>query len=244
MQGPVQLTRGTVDFDAAADGRCCPCNYCAGLSIHQDGSTLQQYFLYAAKLIDKIEGSFIEAGFGNGASASMFVGLMNKNLITKRNIWLYDSFEGFPQPSPEDKSVRNPQKGEWKRSIQPALDIKKYASQNLSTEVEVIKGYFEETIPTSYGSEPIAMLHLDCDLYNSYKVCLEGLYDKVAPGGLILFDDYRLVGDADFDAWPGASKAVDNFFKKIDIQLVKAQFDPKIYKGWENKPKYFAIKER
>ena len=109
----------------------------------------------------------------------------------------------------------------------------------MNTEVEVVKGYFEETIPTSYGSEPIAMLHLDCDLYNSYKVCLEGLYDKVAPGGLILFDEYQKTKN-----WPGASKAIDNFFKKIDIQLVKAQFDPKIYKGWENKPKYFAIKER
>jgi hypothetical protein len=35
---------------------------------------------------------------------------------------------------------------------------------------------------------------------------LTALYEKVVPGGLIMFDEYR------DDRWPGATKAIDEFF--------------------------------
>jgi len=197
---------------------------------------IRQYFLHVSKLVNEVEGSFVETGFGEGVSANIFVELMNQNLITKRDIWLYDSFEGFPEPSPEDKSPRNPRKGEWRRPIEPALEMK----NKIDTNVHVIKGFFEDTIPDSYTDKEIAILHLDCDLYNSYKVCLEGLYEKVVPGGLILFDEYK--SPQQLKSFPGASKAIDSFFEKIDIQLTKAQFDPETCEGWESKQKYFTIK--
>jgi len=174
-----------------------------------------KYFLHTASLVDKIEGSLVEAGFGLGTSANAFVILMNEGLIAKRNLWLYDSFEGFPQPSIEDKSPRSPKKGQWKVPMEPALKIK----DKIDTSVHVIKGFFEDTIPSSYTDDQIAILHLDCDLYNSYKVCLEGLYDKVAPGGLILFDEYK--SPKQLWGFPGAAKAIDEFFENIDIQLVR-----------------------
>ena len=50
------------------------------------------------------------------------------------------------------------------------------------------------------------MLHLDCDLYESYKISLTNLYDKVVAGGIIMFDEY------DDQRWPGARRAIDEFF--------------------------------
>lgn len=50
------------------------------------------------------------------------------------------------------------------------------------------------------------MLILDCDLYESYKMCLSRLYPRIVPGGWIIFDEY-------FSAkYPGARRAVDEFF--------------------------------
>lgn len=43
-------------------------------------------------------------------------------------------------------------------------------------------------------------------LRSLYKLSLETLYDKVRPGGAIMFDEY---GD---DRCPGATKAIDEFF--------------------------------
>ena len=70
--------------------------------------------------------------------------------------------------------------------------------------VRLIKGFFDKTLPQYEGR--IALLHLDGDLYESYKVSLETLYEKVAPGGIIMFDEYL------DQRWPGATKAIDEFF--------------------------------
>ncbi len=67
-----------------------------------------------------------------------------------------------------------------------------------------LKGWFDTTLPRYDGR--IALLHLDCDLYESYKVRLDILYDKVQPGGAIMFDEYKDT------RWPGATKAIDAFF--------------------------------
>ena len=190
----------------------------------------KEYFQKTMSSVDHIDGCFLEAGFGHGQSARTIVDLMNKNEIKKRNIWLCDSFEGFPEPTIHDESPRNPKKGEWKVSPYPAFQIKK----SIDTEVKVIKGYFEDTIPSKYTGGQIAILHLDCDLYNSYKVCLEGLYDKVQPGGLILFDEYR--SPVQLRNYPGASIAIDEFFKnrQINAEICMAE--------WTKVQKFYMLK--
>ena len=47
------------------------------------------------------------------------------------------------------------------------------------------------------------MLRLDGDWYESTKVCLEGLYDNLSPGGLLIIDDYH--------SCFGAKRATDEF---------------------------------
>jgi hypothetical protein len=39
--------------------------------------------------------------------------------------------------------------------------------------------------------DKIAVLRIDGDWYESTKVCLEGLYDKVQSKGAIIVDDYQ-----------------------------------------------------
>jgi (2Fe-2S) ferredoxin len=65
-----------------------------------------------------------------------------------------------------------------------------------------VKGLFQDTVPRC-DVGPIAVLHLDGDWYESVKVCLDHLYDRVSPGGVIQIDDYG--------HWEGARKAVDEF---------------------------------
>lgn len=57
--------------------------------------------------------------------------------------------------------------------------------------------------------EKIAILRLDTDWYDSTKVELQELYDKVVKGGIIIFDDYY--------HWDGQRKAVDEYFSKIGV---------------------------
>ena len=197
-----------------------------------DVKDMPDYFGQVISKVNNLEGTFVELGFGEGRSADFIVWAMNEGLLTKRDIWLYDSFEGFPEPTIEDKSPRNAQKGQWKVPIEPALAIK----DKISTNVEVVKGYVEDTLPDSYKGGPIAVLHIDLDLYSAYKITLESLYDKVIEGGLILFDEYK--SPPQYKNFPGASKAIDNF-------LIERDLTPQFYMGRFPNPdtqKYFIFK--
>jgi hypothetical protein len=68
--------------------------------------------------------------------------------------------------------------------------------------VHLVPGWFQDTLQNA-PVESISLLHLDGDWYESVKMCLDSLYDKVSPGGAIQFDDYG--------HWAGARKAVDEF---------------------------------
>ena len=56
---------------------------------------------------------------------------------------------------------------------------------------------------------------------DSHLECLDYIYPRLTKGGCIVFDDY------DAKAWPGAKKAVDEFFfdKVEDIKLRKDRGD-------------------
>ena len=79
-----------------------------------------------------------------------------------------------------------------------------------------VKGLFQDTLATA-GVRSIAVLHLDCDWYDSVKACLDHLYDRVSPGGIIQFDDYG--------HWAGTRKAVDDFFRHRAIELRLRRLD-------------------
>jgi O-methyltransferase len=180
----------------------------------------REYFTHAMSKARHKPGAFVELGFGKGSSCNLVVKLMNDGLLDKRDIWIYDSFEGFPEPTDEDSSPRRATKGEWKVPIEPALSIK----NKISTNVEVIKGFVEDTLPHSYIGGDIAILHIDLDLYSAYKTTLNSLYDKVIKGGVILFDEYK--SPIQYVNFPGASLAIDEFFlqRNIDPNIEMGQF--------------------
>jgi len=70
--------------------------------------------------------------------------------------------------------------------------------------VSLIKGKFEDVLNSI--KEDINILHIDCDLYDSYLECLNKLYKKIVSGGSIIFDEYYS------HKYPGARIAVNEFF--------------------------------
>lgn len=163
----------------------------------------------------------------------MIICFLNQQEGAGRQVWAFDSFEGFPEPTVEDASVRNPKKGEWKVIATSDLDdilfrlcgLPAAAKQSL----RVTKGYFENTLPSS-KVERIALLYLDVDLYGSYKTCLNELYHKVVPGGVILFDEYKQKDTQ--QVFPGAAKAIDKFLAD----------KPETIEHDSRHDKYFAIR--
>jgi hypothetical protein len=79
-----------------------------------------------------------------------------------------------------------------------------------------ICGRVEDTVPAQIP-EQIALLRLDTDWYASTRHELEHLYPRLAPGGILIIDDYG--------HWDGARKAVDEYFLRDSTHLLLHRID-------------------
>jgi O-methyltransferase len=163
-----------------------------------------QFFLDQLKK-EGISGDIVECGSWRGGSSALMWKRANE-LGMNNDIYIYDSFEGFPEPDDESIDGTKAQgikvgKYDWiKADLQDVVDVMtKLGLYN--QHVHIIKGWFNETTPHS-PVKKIAMLHCDGDLYESTKSTLDSFYHKVAKGGYIVSNDYGHV-------WIGAKKAFD-----------------------------------
>lgn len=164
------------------------------------------YFKDMVECTRTVEGDIVECGVSLGHGALLFT-LFSDYIETPRIYYGFDSFEGFPDPIDKDETTPIKGKGFWANPPDTVLKVLRdgrVGEEVIRDRIRLVKGWFDKTLPRYEGR--IALLHLDCDLYESYKLSLETLYDKVQPGGIIMFDEY---GDT---RWPGAKKAIDEFF--------------------------------
>ena len=169
--------------------------------------SLQRVF-YFKEMLDKIanvEGDLVECGTSIGHGLLYFT-LISDLTGVDRHFYGFDSFEGFPEPSEKDSGT-HAYRGYYANPpeiVLRVLEDGRVPRETITNRVHLVRGFFDQTVPEYKGR--IALLHLDCDLYDSYKVCLEHLFAKMVPGGVILFDEYEN------SSFPGAKKAVDEFF--------------------------------
>lgn len=177
--------------------------------------------------VHPIEGDLVECGVGWGRSLLLLC-CLSRIENAGRRIWGFDSFEGFPKPTEADASERNPQQGEWRTdmaSVFQMLQASGLDSEFLRTQLTMVKGFFSETLP-KYTGDKIALLHADADLYQSYVDIYDHLFEKVVPGGVILFDEY--MNTFEHSKWPGGKQAIDETFLK-HCKLERDNFSGKYY---------------
>jgi len=179
------------------------------------------YWWEFLEAISGVQGDIVECGIGRGRSLIILSALnyfRTDEVGGERHIFAYDSFEGFPQPTSEDESRRNPKKGEWSDSPSGKYKYSKEFTELVLTEaglplkdfsLNITKGFFSDSLK-SHPNRPIALLHVDGDLYSSYKDTLENLYDLVSIGGIIVFDDFLAEQD-EKESFPGSRQAVKEF---------------------------------
>lgn len=186
-------------------------------------------FRYLASRYDKVagvEGDVVECGVGKGRTFLILAHLASEEGKFPRALWGFDSFHGFPPPSPEDSSPRNPKEGDWSNtSVSHVLSLIKDAGikkEFIDGNIKLMPGFFHETLK-KFPERPIVLLHIDADLYRSYKDALTALFPKVAKGGVVLFDEYRE------EKWPGATKAIDEYFSGSGYALQRDSISGKYY---------------
>lgn len=161
-------------------------------------------------LENNIEGDFVEAGVWRGG-ACILAHNMFKKAKSPKKVWVYDSFEGVPQPNP-DEYPSDHGDDHWTIS-ELSVSLEEVQSNfelfnKLDGTVEFVKGWFKDTMPTN-TIDKISVLRLDGDMYESTIDPLEYLYPKLSAGGYCIIDDYN--------PKYGAFNAVNDYRTKYNI---------------------------
>lgn len=184
------------------------------------------HFYDLLRKIENIKGDIIECGVGWGRSLfalSLFASIFEAD----RHIYGFDSFQGFPQPSskddPESSNLKEGRYTTEKEGVIKYLVNSGIEPFFIDRNITLIEGYFSDTLK-KFDCKEIALLHLDVDLYSSYKETLEYFYPKVVGGGVIAFDEYQAT-----EKFPGARKAIDEFFFNKKEKLIKSNIIDRYY---------------
>jgi O-methyltransferase len=155
-----------------------------------------------------VQGCVVECGVWRGGMSAG----MAEVLGPSREYFLFDSFEGLPPAGELD--------GEEAKRWQADVSSPTYYD-NCRAEIDfagramrksgvpryhLVEGWFEETLPSFVPPEPIAILRVDGDWYESTLTVLESLWKYLAPDGIVIVDDYY--------AWDGCSRAVHDFLSR------------------------------
>jgi O-methyltransferase len=169
---------------------------------------------------EKTRGDIVECGTCNGGSAAVLARVAHRSPLS-RHVWLLDSFAGLPPATERDGQFAADYTGLCAGSPARVREVLGHVGVPESA-VTLVPGWFQDTLPT-LKANPIALLHIDADWYDSVKVVLEALYDRVAPGGFIVLDDYGY--------WEGCRRAWEEFqsarglrVELIDVDGIGAYF--------------------
>ena len=170
--------------------------------------------------MEDVGGDVVECGVASGRSLAMLASLVRSSDIP-RYIWGFDNWSGLPAPSKEDLALEGSSaaKGRFAESnvemVLATLRWHGFGESEIKSKITLVKGLFSDTLPKFEGSR-IALLHIDADLYESYKDSLQYLWPKVSIGGIVAFDEYHASAQ-----WPGAKQAVDEFFSQLAPESVR-----------------------
>jgi len=157
------------------------------------------FFIYSfAKHQVSVDGDYAEVGVFKGATAKAICeAKLNKNL------YLFDTFEGLPEVQEIDTMFKS-------KALKSTFERVKDKLANYEN-VYIYKGLFPKT-GSSIQYAKFAFVHLDVDIYQSTKDCLEFFYDKMSKNGVIISHDYHALG---------VRKAFDEFFKNKFEQIIE-----------------------
>jgi predicted O-methyltransferase YrrM len=148
-----------------------------------------------------VPGDIVECGVFGGLSLAMFAqGLTFHPTSSARRVVGIDSFEGLPASVEDHARWRegdcavvhgwHPLAREGER-VSPATVRQLFAHCGLR-QPDILEGRFADVlprvVPETLGS--VALLHVDCDLYESTRDALEGLAPVIEDGAVVMFDDW------------------------------------------------------
>lgn len=170
-------------------------------------------------LENNVPGDLCEAGVWRGGATIFMRAVLRVHGIEDRNVWVADSFEGMPTPNTEKCGADKGYDLSGCEYLRVTLEDVKANFERFGLfdeRVKFLKGWFQDTLPNA-PIDRLAVLRIDCDLYESTMDVLSSLYARVSKGGYVIIDDYY--------SWPPCRQAVDDFRRNISVSPKLEEID-------------------
>ena len=170
-----------------------------------DPNRLERIKLYT-KLANCLDGNLAEVGVYKGGSAEVIA----SNKSPEKKLFLFDTFEGMPETDFRDNVHK---RKDFNNTSYQEICQHFHKHQN----VFVHKGAFPHKNYNFVQDEIFSLVHLDVDIYKSYRDCLNFFYPRMVHGGFIIMDDYNA------PSCLGAKLAINEFMKNKKEYLIWPQ---------------------
>lgn len=128
-------------------------------------------------------GNYLEVGVWRGGTGLILAEAVRHFALTG-DIYLADTFSGVVGAGEHDDDYVGGEHADTSEQI-----VRQLLDKHGHTGVRILKGRFPQD--TGHGFEgAIRLLHLDVDVYQSAADALEWAFDRIVPGGIVVFDDY------------------------------------------------------
>lgn len=149
------------------------------------------------RLVANVPGDTAECGVFRGATSYLICRANKKASAGSKTHHIFDSFEGLSEPGPSDGS-------HWsKGDLKCTLDFVQRALSDCDN-LEFHPGW----IPARFrdvDDRKFSFVHIDVDLSEPTRESMEFFYPRMAPGGIVVCDDYGQTTS------PGATTTIDRF---------------------------------
>lgn len=154
---------------------------------------------YAMKATRQSENNFAECGVCDGLTSYFVANAFSSSKASK--FFLYDAWEAMVEKNllPSEKSMA----GAYHHL---SVENTKRNLSEFQGSLIFNQGYIPESFASAKNPESVSWLHIDLNSAKATLSALEFFFDRVLPGGVILFDDYAVAGYQD------TRSAVDSYF--------------------------------
>jgi O-methyltransferase len=149
----------------------------------------------------RLEGDVVECGVFRGGTALLSARTIQQRGAAGRKLHLFDSFAGMPTTT---DGLDRFQQEDFANTT--AAAVAQLLAPFPFAELHV--GFIPRTFQ-GLALEQVAWAHVDVDVYQSVRDCIDFLYPRLVPGGFLVFDDYG------FPSCPGERRAVDEAFADL-----------------------------
>lgn len=156
-----------------------------------------------------VPGDILEVGVYRGGTLYRIADHVNRYHLQEfgpRSVIGIDTFEGHPFIN-ENKDPGHHFKGLFSDTSHDEV----VRSLNRFPFVRIIKGECSAAFAELPASQQFCLANLDVDIYESYVRCIEYVYPRLSPGGIIVCDEYEGYGHKEF---------VDQYFKNKPVTIV------------------------